>query len=163
MSGLAGPAPPRLAGRTGPGEFGPGSLGMEGPAGKSWSGRQMKLTFSHIYCCLLFFEQRISVLTVMYILWLSPFCMFSFQQRMESVEIEIAKGKNSKVRIHFQKITQMVCAPWTQTKDSLSHLPLSALRNASTLLRFVMIIALVNLFYAKSPVWKVYPNNTTLG
>ena len=35
MSALAVPDPPRLAGRTGPGEFGPGWLGMTGWAGKS--------------------------------------------------------------------------------------------------------------------------------
>ena len=49
MSALPGPYPPRLAGRTGPEEFGPGFAGDGGP-----------LRYKYIYCCLLFSEHRVS-------------------------------------------------------------------------------------------------------
>ena len=38
MVALDGPDPPMQAGRTGPGEFGPGWLGIAGRAGKPWPG-----------------------------------------------------------------------------------------------------------------------------
>ena len=49
MSALAGLDPPRLAGRTGPGEYGPGWLGLACMAGKSWPGPAVKLNTSYIY------------------------------------------------------------------------------------------------------------------
>ena len=72
MSALAGPDPPRLAGRTGLEEFGPGWLGMAGQARKSWPGPAAEFNTPQIYCCLLFLERSgsdISVLSVMYNLW----------------------------------------------------------------------------------------------
>ena len=70
---MSGPARPWLAGRTGPGEFGQGWLGMVGRAGQGWlgmvgragqgwlgmvgrAGQAAEFNISRIYCCLFFLE-----------------------------------------------------------------------------------------------------------